>query len=139
MWARGAWDYFAEKWPRGTESVGWIGIAEKKPERAKEVAEKIGADFVTSDHRELLARPEVNAAIIATDEHLHVDPVMCALERGIPLMIEKPLATQHRGIVRRCWRRLRSRASMRWSDIRSGSAGGGWRRRKKFAPGRWAM
>lgn len=75
-------------------SVGWIGIAEKKPERAKEVAEKIGADFVTCDHRELLKRPEVTAAIIATDEHLHVDPIKCALERGIPLLIEKPLATR---------------------------------------------
>src|SRR5665213_3162651 len=75
-------------------SVGWIGIAEKRPERAEAVAKEIGADFVTSDHRELLSRPEVNAAIIATDEHLHVDPVMCAVERGIPLMIEKPLATK---------------------------------------------
>lgn len=74
-------------------SVHWIGIAEKIPERAKEVAAKVGADFVTADHRELLARPEVNAAIIATDEHLHVDPVMCALERSLPMLIEKPLAT----------------------------------------------
>src|SRR5579885_2616880 len=62
-------------------AVGWIGIAEKIPERAREVAAKIGADFVTTDHRELLKRPEVTAAIIATDEHLHADPVMCAMER----------------------------------------------------------
>jgi predicted dehydrogenase len=74
-------------------SVEWIGIAEKDPARAKMVAEKVGADFVTTDHRELLRRPEVNAAIIATDEHLHVDPVMAAVERGIPMLIEKPLAT----------------------------------------------
>ena len=32
-------------------------------------------------------------AIIATDEHLHIDPIMVALERKIPLLIEKPLAT----------------------------------------------
>src|SRR6188474_1331270 len=74
--------------------VEWIGIAEKNPERAAIVAEKVGADFVTQDFRELLARPEVNAAIIATDEHLHVDPVMAAVERGLPLLIEKPLATE---------------------------------------------
>ena len=74
-------------------AVDWIGIAEKKPERAKLVAEKIGADFVTADHRELLRRPEVTAAIIATDEHLHVDPIMAAVERGVPMLIEKPLAT----------------------------------------------
>src|SRR3984893_8759453 len=75
-------------------AVDWIGIAEKNPERARDVAAKIGADFVTSDHRELLRRPEVTAAIIATDEHLHVDPVMSALERGLPMLIEKPLATK---------------------------------------------
>jgi myo-inositol 2-dehydrogenase / D-chiro-inositol 1-dehydrogenase len=74
--------------------VDWIGIAEKVPERAREVAARIGADFVTGDHRELLKQPEVTAAIIATDEHLHVDPVMCAVERGLPMLIEKPLATR---------------------------------------------
>ena len=75
-------------------AVDWIGIAEKVPDRAREVATRIGADFVTGDHRELLKRAEVTAAIIATDEHLHVDPVMCAVERGLPMLIEKPLATQ---------------------------------------------
>jgi myo-inositol 2-dehydrogenase/D-chiro-inositol 1-dehydrogenase len=74
-------------------AVEWIGIAEINPERAKMVAEKVGADFVTSDYRELLRRPEVNAVIIATDEHLHVDPVMATIERGVPMLIEKPLAT----------------------------------------------
>jgi myo-inositol 2-dehydrogenase / D-chiro-inositol 1-dehydrogenase len=74
--------------------VDWIGLAEKNPERAQVVAEKIGADFVTGDHRELLARPEATAAIIATDEHLHVAPIMAALERKLPLFIEKPLATE---------------------------------------------
>jgi len=63
------------------------------PERGKLVAEKCGADFLTTDYRELLARPEVNAVIVATDEHLHVDPVMNAAERGLPMLIEKPLAT----------------------------------------------
>jgi predicted dehydrogenase len=74
--------------------VDWIGLAEKNPERAKLVAEKIGADFVTGDHRELLTRSEATAAIIATDEHLHVAPIMAALERKLPLFIEKPLATE---------------------------------------------
>ena len=74
-------------------AVGWIGIAEIKHNRGGDVAGKIGADFVTSDYRELLKRPEVNAVIVATDEHLHVAPVLAAAERGLPMMIEKPLAT----------------------------------------------
>src|SRR5213595_1413720 len=73
--------------------VDFIGLAEVKPDRAKFVADKVGADFVTSDYRELLARPEVTAAIIATDEHLHAAPILAAVERGMSLFIEKPLAT----------------------------------------------
>src|SRR2546427_6248656 len=73
--------------------VDFIGLAEIKPDRAKLVGEKIRADFVTDDYRKLLARPEVTAAIIATDEHLHVDPILAAVERKLPLLIEKPLAT----------------------------------------------
>ena len=74
-------------------AVEWIGVAEKNPERGKFVAERIKADFVTTDARELLRRPEVTASIIATDEHLHVDPIMASVERRIPMLIEKPLAT----------------------------------------------
>ncbi|MGC2517939.1 MAG: Gfo/Idh/MocA family oxidoreductase [Burkholderiales bacterium] len=74
--------------------VDFIGLAEIKPDRAKLIGDKIGADFITADYRELLARPEVTAAIIATDEHLHVDPVLRAAERGLPMFIEKPLATE---------------------------------------------
>jgi myo-inositol 2-dehydrogenase/D-chiro-inositol 1-dehydrogenase len=74
-------------------AVEWIGIAEINPDRAKLVADKIGADFVTADFRELIARREVNAVIVSTDEHLHVDPVLAATERKLPMLIEKPLAT----------------------------------------------
>ncbi len=73
--------------------VEWIGIAENNAERAKFVAEKVGADFVTADFRELIKRPEVTAVVVSTDEHLHVDPVLAAAERKLPLLIEKPLAT----------------------------------------------
>jgi myo-inositol 2-dehydrogenase / D-chiro-inositol 1-dehydrogenase len=75
-------------------NVGWIGLAEIRADRGNEVAERIRADFCTTDYRELLARPEVTAAVIATDEHLHVDPILAAVERGLPLLIEKPLATE---------------------------------------------
>jgi len=74
--------------------VDWIGVADLKPDRAKLVGDKTQADFVTSDFRELLKRPEVTAAIISTDEHLHVEPILAAVERKLSLLIEKPLATE---------------------------------------------
>ena len=73
--------------------VDFIGVADVKPDRVKLVGDAVKADFRTADYRELLARPEVNAAIISTDEHLHVEPILAAAERSCSLMIEKPLAT----------------------------------------------
>jgi myo-inositol 2-dehydrogenase / D-chiro-inositol 1-dehydrogenase len=74
--------------------VDWIGIAEINPERARLVADRVGADFVTADYRELLRRSEVTATIVSTDEHLHVAPVLLAVERKHAILIEKPLATK---------------------------------------------
>jgi len=74
--------------------VDFIGVADLKSEKASFVRDKTNADFATTDFSELLKRPEVTAAIIATDEHLHVEPILAAAERGISLLIEKPLATE---------------------------------------------
>jgi predicted dehydrogenase len=73
--------------------VDWIGVADLKADRAKLVGDKCRADFVTADFAELLKRPEITAAIISTDEHLHVAPILAAVERKLDLLIEKPLAT----------------------------------------------
>jgi predicted dehydrogenase len=74
--------------------VDFIGVADLKKERLALLREKTNADFVTTDYRELLARPEVTAVIVSTDEHLHVDPILSAVDRGLSLLIEKPLATE---------------------------------------------
>jgi myo-inositol 2-dehydrogenase / D-chiro-inositol 1-dehydrogenase len=74
--------------------VDFIGISDLRKDRLKLVGEKTKADFSTTDFRELLKRPEVTAAIISTDEHLHVEPILSAVERKLSLLIEKPLATE---------------------------------------------
>src|SRR5207244_11455384 len=81
-------------------NVEWLGPAEIQTGRGNEVAERVRADFCTTDYRQLLARPEVTAAVIATDEHLHVGPILAAVERRLSLMIEKPLATNLRESAR---------------------------------------
>src|SRR3974390_2821629 len=75
-------------------AVQWIGLAEGTPNRAGEYGPKNSVHFVTQNYVERLKLPEVNCAIIAPDEHLHVDPIMVAREPRIPLLIEKPLATR---------------------------------------------
>ncbi|MEE8396334.1 MAG: Gfo/Idh/MocA family oxidoreductase [bacterium] len=83
---------FARDYP----GVSWLGLCDVNLALAETLAKDTEADFVTADLRELVARPEVNAVIIATDENNHVDPVLASVERGHDLMIEKPLATDAR-------------------------------------------
>ena len=58
-------------------AVDLIGIAETNPERLELVARKVGADFVTTDYRELLQRPEVNAV-----DHRHRRASACRADHG---------------------------------------------------------
>lgn len=81
---------------RDYPGVGWLGVCDIREDLATGLAHDAQADFATTDAAELLARPEVNAAIIATQESAHVVPVMQALEHGHSLFIEKPLAVDVR-------------------------------------------
>lgn len=83
---------FARDYP----GVGWLGVCDIKENLAKNLAKDAEADFCTTNFEELLARPEVTAAIIATDENHHLSPTLAAVERGLDLFIEKPLATDAR-------------------------------------------
>ncbi len=74
--------------------VDFIGIADLRKERLSLLKEKTKADFITTDFMELLKRPEVTAVIVSTDEHLHVEPILAAVDRKLSLLIEKPLATE---------------------------------------------
>lgn len=82
----------ARDWP----GVGWIGLCDINEPLGRRLAEDCRADFFTASFEELLARPEVTATIIATDENHHARPTLAAVERGHALFIEKPLATDAR-------------------------------------------
>ena len=81
---------------RDFPGVAWLGIADVNEKVGRQLAEDCKADFFTTDHRELLARSEVTATIVATPTFQHLDPTMAAIERGHDLFIEKPLATDAR-------------------------------------------
>jgi predicted dehydrogenase len=78
---------------RDYPAVSWLGLCDLKEDLGKKLAEDAQADFFTTDYKELLKRPEVNAAIISTDENFHTGPTLAAIEQGHDLLIEKPLAT----------------------------------------------
>ncbi len=81
---------------RDFPGIGWIGLSDVNEKVLDKLADDIDADFKTNDFRELIARPEVDAVIVATSTWAHVEPTLAAVEQGHMLFIEKPLATDAR-------------------------------------------
>ncbi len=69
--------------------VALVGVADPVPAARERVAADHGI-LPFADHRELLGR--VDAAVIATPTRLHHGVALDFLERGTPLLVEKPLA-----------------------------------------------
>jgi predicted dehydrogenase len=80
--------------------IGWIGLTDMNEEVGLRLRDDLDADFFTTDVFELIARPEVDAVIIATSTWAHVEATLEAAGRGHKLMIEKPLATDARESAR---------------------------------------
>ncbi|TMH41141.1 MAG: Gfo/Idh/MocA family oxidoreductase [Betaproteobacteria bacterium] len=76
----------------GHPAVNFIAVSDADPARARDLAQRIGAQFDSGDNLAAISRPEVNAVIVATSEGEHVQPVMQALERGKAVLVEKPVA-----------------------------------------------
>ena len=81
------------KLARDYPGVGWLGLCDRQEELGRKLQADCAADFFTTDMHELVARPEVTAVIVATDENNHAEPTLAAVARGHDLFIEKPLAT----------------------------------------------
>ena len=73
-------------------AVTFLAVSDVNRAAAQELARKVGAQFHSTDNREIIARPEVNAVIVSTSEGEHVAPVLAALDLGKPVLVEKPLA-----------------------------------------------
>ena len=76
----------------GHPAVRFIAVSDADPAKARKLAETVGAKVHSGDNDAVIARPEVNAVIVSTSEGEHVKPILAAIERGLPVLVEKPLA-----------------------------------------------
>ena len=72
-----------------TGETEFVGVCDSNEENAKQIAEKIGCDYFT-DWRELLDK--VDAVSIVTPTETHAEIACVFLERGIHVLVEKPIA-----------------------------------------------
>lgn len=69
-----------------------VGVADVDEEKARKVGQKLGVPF-HADYQGLLAQDDIQAVAICTPEFAHTEPAVAAAERGLHLMIEKPIAS----------------------------------------------
>ena len=76
---------------RDLKAAELAAVCTEKGVNAKNLAEKINADFCTTDYREILSDTSIDGVIIGTRHDTHADIVMAALEAGKHVFVEKPL------------------------------------------------
>lgn len=69
--------------------VNLVAVADSHPQRGQDVAAKCGTNWV-ADYRELFGQVDAVSVVVPTVAHLAVASEF--LQRGIPVLIEKPLA-----------------------------------------------
>jgi polar amino acid transport system substrate-binding protein len=71
--------------------VALRGMAAANGLNARSVATQAGFEYCTSEYRDLIADPEIDAVMIATRHGLHAEQAISALEAGKRVFVEKPL------------------------------------------------
>jgi len=74
------------------DDVEVVSIVSRTTEQARDVAEKYGVRQATTDLREALDNPEVDAVILCTPTQLHAQQSIDALLAGKHVLVEIPLA-----------------------------------------------
>lgn len=76
-----------------TPGVRIVGLATRTPERAAELARRYEVEATFADARALIDETRPDGVSVTTGEHDHVEPTCYALERGVGVLVEKPIAS----------------------------------------------
>ncbi len=77
---------------RKTERARIAALCRRDQAKLAMAQEHIGADETYTDWREMLDRAALDAVLVCTPPDLHAEPTIAALERGLHVLVEKPMA-----------------------------------------------
>jgi predicted dehydrogenase len=77
---------------RKTGRAEIAAICRRNPKRLAGLKEELGVERAYTDWRQMLADVELEAVIVSTPHNAHTAPTLAALERGLHVLVEKPMA-----------------------------------------------
>ena len=77
-----------------------VAISRRNAERLALAKEAFAIPEAYTDWREMLDRVELDAVVVSTPNYLHAEQTLAALERGLHVLVEKPMALTHRDAQR---------------------------------------
>ena len=76
----------------GHPAVEHIAVSDLEPANADKLAKAVNGRSHGKDNLAVIDDPAVTAVIVSTSEGEHVAPMLAAIERGKPVLVEKPIA-----------------------------------------------
>jgi len=76
----------------GHPAVAGIAVSDLDPANAERLAALVGGRSHGSDNLAVIDDPTVTAVIVSTSEGEHLAPLLAAIARGKPVLVEKPIA-----------------------------------------------
>jgi len=76
----------------GHPAVRNIVVSDLEPANAERLAKTVGGRSHGADNLAVIDDPDVTAVIVSTSEGEHLKPMLAAIARGKPVLVEKPIA-----------------------------------------------
>lgn len=77
---------------RETGRVDVVACARRNPERLAMAQQALQIGHGYTDWRRMLEEEPLDAVVVSTPHHAHVEPTLAALERGLHVLVDKPMA-----------------------------------------------
>lgn len=75
------------------EGVSFVATCARRLANAEKKAAAYGVPRSYDDYRVMMDKEELDAVVVTTPHSVHTEPVLAALERGLHVLNEKPMAT----------------------------------------------
>lgn len=81
---------------RETGKAEIVAVSRRDPERLAMAQKAFNIPEIYTDWREMLEKANLDAVVVSTPDHVHAQQTLTALDRGLHVLVEKPMALTSR-------------------------------------------